>query len=332
MLNPIHSLTTRPDMRYTPRSFKLSFESGFSGLPRQMMRYWFIALAILVAATGCGGGSSTPRFQDTTVNGIAGIRDNTTGLVWSKSLTTSGPDLNSRLPYASELLQLVHTTSTSERQTYFNFAFSSSNPPFTLAEAAPVGAGSTQQSWTVDVGGSYSADYPAGILKSQASTDPAKRWYLLFSATNTGPSVSLSASADLVTDLNHRLMWQRCVEGTTWNAVSATCSTGTQAFYTHVQASDQAKAARYNGYADWRVPTLIELQYLLNLDSSAGPYISASNFKNANTQVDWINVLAFRTATQGATSTHWSVDFRVGQIAPIIEDTVGLPLILVRSW
>lgn len=318
-------------MRHSKHPIGFSFIGELAGSLRQTVgRLGLIALVIAAAGCGGGGGSDTPRFQETSVNGVVGIRDNTTGLVWAKTFPTTAPTY-SRLPYASELLRLVHTTSVSERNATFSFAFSSSNPPFTLAEAAPVQSG-TARVWAVDVGGYFSADFPAGTLLSQAQTDPAKQWYLLFSAASVAPSYPLSVSNDVVySDPESRLMWRRCVEGTTWNASTQQCSDGAAASYTHDQAISQAQAARYGGYSNWRIPTLLELQYLLALDNTAGPYISASAFKDVNTQVDWVNVQAFRTATQATTNTHWTVDFRLGEVVPITSDTAPLPLLLVRS-
>lgn len=317
-------------MRHSQHPIGSSFIHGLAASWQRITgRLGLIALAIVVSACG-GGGGDTPRFQETSINGVVGIRDNTTGLVWSKTFPNTAPT-NSRLPYASELLRLIHTTSVSERDATFSFAFSATNPPFTLAEAAPEQSG-TARVWAIDVGGYFSADFPAGTLLSQAQTDNTKLWYLLFSTANAGPSYPLSASNDVVySDPENRLMWRRCVEGTTWNATAGQCSDGAVTSYTHAQALSQAQSARYGGYTDWRLPTVLELQYLLKLDSTSGPYISASAFKDINTQVDWVNVQAFRTATQATTGTHWTVDFNLGEISPEIPDTALLPLLLVRS-
>ena len=321
-------------MRHSKHPIGFSFIGELAGSLRQTVgRLGLIALVI--AATGCGGGggSDTPRFQETRVNGVAGIRDNTTGLVWAKTFPTTAPTY-SRLPYASELLRLVHTTSVSERDTTFSFAFSATNPPFKLADAAPA-----PSVWAVDVGGYFSNDLsdnvPPGALLSKGATDLTNQWYLLFTAANAGPSYPLSVSGDVVySDPENRLMWRRCVEGTTWNATAGQCSDGTATSYTHAQALSQAQAARYGGYSDWRLPTVLELQYLLKLDSTTGPYISASAFKDVNTKVNWTTDPVdppFRTATQATTNTHWTVDFVRGETNFLTFDNEPGLLLLVRS-
>lgn len=93
-------------------------------------------------------------------------------------------------------------------------------------------------------------------------------------------------------DTNSRLMWSRCLVGTTWNGYSCEGVTGLFGWY---QLQSVAKAANYAGYNDWRVPTLAELKTLA--DSETGVPVA---------KIPHLNQLVFPTlnclATPGSLS------------------------------
>jgi Protein of unknown function (DUF1566) len=94
-------------------------------------------------------------------------------------------------------------------------------------------------------------------VQAQTAGDPNK-----FSTTPDHPACRFFDgyaynSDGTVTDPRTGLVWKRCAEGTTWNGQS--CSpNGTEMNW--VEAMKAARASRFLGHSDWRLPTRTELQ------------------------------------------------------------------------
>lgn len=325
MRSPIHFLTTTLDMTAHTSFQRPPFLVAVFGVVVTWLtgrRVWALTMAVLVGACGGGGGGAGPRFQSIQVNGKSGILDTSTQLVWASSLSTTPPDSNSRLPTAGELLTLIQTTSATEQQGTFAFAFAATaaQPLFKLVHPAT----SAGDPWAVDVGSS--STYPPGTLLPVAEdvANPLSRWYLLFYTASTPPTYSFTASTDTFT--SGGLMWRRCVE-----APSVSPCSGSANPYTYDEAAAKIAAVNasgaYNGYRNWRLPTLLELQTLLSLGSTQ-PYL-ATAFASANPDVDWNR--AIWTSTSSGTTTRWSIDFGRGQISPDNSSNTPLSLLLVRN-
>lgn len=86
-----------------------------------------------------------------------------------------------------------------------------------------------------------------------------------FQATQTQTIERFQLQNDLALDTRSGLMWTRCLQGTTWNGY--TC-TGIPSLYSWQQLQTIPKTVNYQGYSDWRTPTLEELKTLANSDST----------------------------------------------------------------
>jgi len=110
-------------------------------------------------------------------------------------------------------------------------------------------------------------------------------------------------SADEVTDRMTGLVWRRCSEGQTWDAV--TC-TGTATRFTWQGALDQAHAAAAGG-TGWRLPNVKELFSLIDF---AGVNPSTDPLAFPNTPGDW----AWTSTFSLFPDLPWGVSFEVGHV------------------
>ncbi len=90
-----------------------------------------------------------------------------------------------------------------------------------------------------------------------------------------------------VTDPATGLIWKLCSEGQAWDAATSAC-TGTVSTYTWAQASALTGAVSFAGQTDWRLPSIRELQTIVERSKSA-PAIDTSVFKNTPSSVFWSN-------------------------------------------
>ena len=73
--------------------------------------------------------------------------------------------------------------------------------------------------------------------------------------------VRIKVKGGLVKDTVTSLIWMRCSLGQTWDG--RTCS-GTANKYTWQEAKNTAKRFEYEGYSDWRLPTIDELKSIVD--------------------------------------------------------------------
>lgn len=266
-----------------------------------------MALSGLLAACGGGGGTvEVPRFESTTVSGVAAVRDNTTGIVWAAQLDISKPS-GADVPTAAELLQLTDLGGSVLDQ-HFSFVQGK------LIKAQPV-VGVDGRVWTVDFG--YVA---AGGLSDQAATDTDVNSLYVLSRRTTAPSVAyFPASNGTVTAGG--LIWKVCSEGSTWSgsvcevipdpdnpdaaipdAAKPVTAAGAQAL------ADAANTARFAGATGWRVPTRQELRALLQLQNDLS---GDGNLLPTAFSVDSLGVLPqYWSSTVSSVPTEaWVVDF-----------------------
>lgn len=257
-----------------------------------------MALSGLLAACGGGGGTvEVPRFESTTVSGVAAVRDNTTGIVWAAQLGNTGLPGTARLATAAELLQL-NDQGASVLDQYFAFAQGK------LVKAQAV-VGKDDVVWAVDFG-----DQAAGGLSDQASTDPDLSSLYVLSPQTSAPSLTYPTSpASNGTVTAGGLMWKVCTEGTTWSGAACT---GTASLVAAADAPALSTAANsgagFAGVKGWRVPKKTELRALLQLQNDLS---GDGNLLPTAFSVDSLGVLPqYWSSTVSSVPTEaWVVDF-----------------------
>lgn len=261
------------------------------------------ALALLTACGGGGGGgepAAAVRFESTTVGAVAGVRDNSTGVVWAAQLAIS-PASGNNQPFVHEL-QAVADAGVEAIRTHF---------PFLVGKEVPTNQTSRNlgiEPWVV----SYKTDMLGGLRNDVPLADAA-HWRVLQRPTvSTAPANFVYAENGTVTQGNV-LMWRLCSEGSLHLANTDRC-TGTPSSL----SMDQAKAltgSTYATYTNWRLPTKQELQTMLRLSNSEGSLL-ASPFKEAEgANFPSMSVLEYWTSTPSAmapASEVWAVDFSLG--------------------
>lgn len=250
-----------------------------------------LALTGLLAACGGGGSADVPHFEATTVNGVAAVRDNTTGIVWAAQLGSTGLPGTARLATAAELLQL-NDQSASLLDQYFAFAQGK------LVQAQAV-VGKENAVWAVDFGFEVN-----GGLSDQAATDPdLSSLYVLSPQSSAAPLTYPAPPASNGTVTAGGLMWKVCSEGNVWNSTTRSCTQtpvlgGDPRLVAAANAQALATAAntaRFAGFTGWRVPTKKELRALLQLQND----LSDGNLLPA----------AFSADNIGAVPQYWSSNF-----------------------
>ncbi|NRB40791.1 MAG: DUF1566 domain-containing protein [Pseudomonadales bacterium] len=117
-----------------------------------------------------------------------------------------------------------------------------------------------------------------------------------------------------VSDNTSGLMWQKCSVGQTWLEGDSSndgsddhCDTAVTLPYKRaVAAADNANAAEENGYTDWRLPSLVELQTLVE-GACFGPSINEKIFPDSVSGFYWT-----ATADDDNSSNAWHLSFILG--------------------
>jgi len=260
------------------------------------------AVLALLAACGGGGGGGEPasanRFESTTVGVAAGIRDNSTGIVWAAQLAAdaTSPGLK---PSANELLTLTDAGAAAI-STSFGFLVGKEVPTNETLRNLGV------EPWVV----SFTNDMRGG-LRNDVPLAGAAHWRVLDRTKYSPPAGFVYAGNGTVTQGN-ALMWKLCSEGTSLVVGADRCENTPRSLSF---AEAKALPSVFAGYTGWRLPTKQELQTLLSLSSPTGSLLAAL-FKSAEeATLANAGVLEYWTstaATTDPTSAVWAVDFSLG--------------------
>lgn len=125
-----------------------------------------------------------------------------------------------------------------------------------------------------------------------------------------GPNFSTGFPADYTTrDLTTGLAWKTCAEGKS----GSTCSTGANLALNWADAQTQCtglnsanSGSGYAGYRNWRLPTMAELETIIDLGASS-PAITLAAFPGTDIGAYWSV-----TTVPVATTNAWRVDFNEG--------------------
>jgi len=128
--------------------------------------------------------------------------------------------------------------------------------------------------------------------------------------TPTAPDNRYTDNGDgTVTDTVTRVMWKQCAEGL--STTTTPCDTGTHQTFTWQAALQQAASVNtgggYAGYTDWRVPSVRELQSLIER-ACVTPSINSTLFPNTlsttGNGITWSS-----SPVAGASGMAWYVNF-----------------------
>jgi Protein of unknown function (DUF1566) len=254
------------------------------------------SLALLLAACGGGGGGAPdePRFQSVTVGGVAGIKDNSTGIVWAAELDVDA----GVVPTAQELLALA------------DLGEATIAGPFNvvrnrLVQAVEPVVGSASSAWTVDFG----AQRLGGLSDEPVDTQaPFAQWRIL--VRPPGGAGAFNDSAD-GTAYRNGLVWSICTVGAEYSTLTGMCS-GPGTFLSLADAQVAARNARFGGYSDWRLPTKAELQGLLSLGNTQRSLLPPP-FADKDSLDTSMPLQYWTSSTSTTPSGLWIVDFSVEQ-------------------
>lgn len=259
------------------------------------------ALALLTACGGGGGGepAAAVRFESTTVGTTAGIRDNSTGIVWAAQLATS-PASGNEQPLVHEL-QFMADAGVEAIRTHFGFLEGKEVP--TNQTLSNLGI----EPWVV----SFKTDMLGGLRNDVPLADAAHWRVLQRPILSTAPANFKYEGNGTVTQGS--LMWRLCSEGSKHVPNTERCELPPISL-----TMDQAKALTgglYANHTNWRLPTKQELQTMLRLSNSEGSLL-APPFKEAEgANFPSMSVLEYWTSTPSAmapASEVWAVDFSLG--------------------
>lgn len=252
----------------------------------------------LLAACGGGGGDSlgngtvVPRFEAASVDGVAGIKDRETGVVWAAQPGGSA----GVAPTAQELL-IIADLSEAVLSSTFNVVRNK------LVQAAEPVVGAVGSAWVVDFGAQRSGRLSDAPLDPTA---PFTQWRVL-----SRPTIGSGGFYDYDNGMASKggLLWSTCSLGADY--LKGTC-VGTSKFFSLAQAKAEARSSRLGGYSDWRLPTKAELQALLSLGNSQksllpAPFATKDSLDTTLPLQYWTSSSSTATTPNNA----WIVDFAV---------------------
>lgn len=127
-----------------------------------------------------------------------------------------------------------------------------------------------------------------------------------------------------VTDTRTLLMWMQCSDGLI-TIFDEPCDMGAVMPYQWPDALAYAENYEFEGYEDWRLPNVKELQSLAAYNRSA-PVINVTLFPNTESDDYWTSTIG--TSVNEA----WSIDFGDGRSRPLHRNPSGFAYIrLVRD-
>ena len=293
-------------------------------------------LAAGMVACGGGGGAPEPapvlpRFEASVVEGVSQILDRETGITWAGAVGAAGLPQTASLPYATELLSLADGDAA-----VLSTHFSLLSGKRLATQHTP---NSTQQvRWTVDFG--VAGDPGSATLALETASPDYDEWYVLNRRT-TPMAASFSVNATKGTVTSGNLTWKLCSEGTSLNAVTQDCSTGSPVVLNYASTANYVATANggsgFAGLKGWRVPTKQELQTLMqwNADLATGGNLLPASFAKDLTY-SAVQFLQYWTSSESVDGNYrWQVDFSGGRDGAVRLSPVALNgtafLRLVRS-
>ena len=250
-------------------------KKSFVGLSINLLLVMFIASNAWANYTVLDTGDPTepvcnPRSYSDLGNGI--IQDNVTGLEWQQVPNTTyktwtsaftycetlifppGNDNHAdwRLPTVQELATLID----------YNRSNPAIDPLFGMTE--------NTRYWTADVrvqniAYAWWIDFDYGWINSEDQTTSSTLPVRAVRGPSYGPLTGFFVNGDgTVSDPDTGLMWQPCNAGETWNGAQCNGSVLVGPWDTAVDYIENLNNTSYLGYADWRMPTINELQSLLD--------------------------------------------------------------------
>lgn len=162
------------------------------------------------------------------------------------------------------------------------------------------------------------------LLAGQASAQTCPANHPAKVAPDNRYTVSEPVSGEfVVTDLETGLIWKQCPEGLSGSA----CATGSISSLTWTAAFTAANGSTHAGYSDWRLPSIIELQSLVET-SCYSPSINTTRFPANGKGYYWSSSTYAPNA-----SNAWLVNFVNGFLnANNKTDSVQVRLVRGGQW
>ncbi len=240
-----------------------------------------------LSGVGCSTGTAaTYNWYQATGTYDATYNSSTTNICGSLSLAGTGW----RLPTEYELGTIVNFGTSSPAINTSYFPNTQSSGEYWSSTYPP----NTADAWYVYF---YSGSTAANNFKTTALYVRCVRGQQNASHFNDNGN-------ETVTDLTTNLMWQQCSAGLS----GTNCATGTVGTYTWDNAITYCGGLSVGGYTDWRLPTIKELQSIVDMTRATAPAINTTYFPNTQSSY-WSN-----TTTLLFTADAWLEYFNSGEI------------------
>jgi len=272
-------------------------------------------VALLALVSACGGGSSPPpalRFDQISLDAVAAVRDNSTGLVWAAE-----PAVNEQSPGTSPSVQeLLTLTDVGKNALAENF------PRLVLNQEIQSNESQMALPWLVSFSPNNLGEVRNGEPLSETPfsslrvLDRTKYMPIRFNRDSVYPYVALQGN----------LMWHVCTLGTTYDPKNDNCKGEPKAFEFNQAKKEALRLSNegYGGFTGWRLPTKEELQKMLSLSNTNDSLLAAPfSVKERVTLNDWSaksNPLEYWTSTEAPVEKPdptdpvvWVVNFDLGQ-------------------
>lgn len=204
-----------------------------------------------------------------------------------------------RLPGVRELGTIVQRAQAAPRIDVIKFPSTPSARFWTATEFAP----SPSQAWQLDFGFGVSQNGAKSEARAVRLVRTASLRAALLGAQRDDTQY-VDHGNGAVTHAPTGLMWARCVQGQFWNGAQCGASAAMLTL-----AAAQAQRADIGGHADWRLPTIPELETLVDYAKPASPVLSEATFLDSPSLAHW-------SSTPAGPAAGWSVTMSSGAVLP----------------